>query len=90
MPAEKGKLFEFGAYTGVYLELARAQGWQVSGAELSRWARSIAGTRRKIDLFASTQELAPQERGTFDAVVLWDVIEHVPTRVRWSSRPNRF
>ncbi len=74
---DKGKLFEFGSYTGVYLELAKAQGWEVSGVELSDWARGIAQNKRGLSLFKSIDEIKHPRQNAFDAVVLWDVIEHV-------------
>ncbi len=74
---KRGKLFEIGSYTGVYLEIAKKKGWDVEGAEFSAWARQIALQKRGLKLLASTDELPKEKNGTYDAVVLWDVIEHV-------------
>lgn len=74
---QRGKIFEIGSYTGVYLELARKAGWECQGAEFSAWARKVALEKRGVSLFSSIDEMSPIEKGTFDALVLWDVIEHV-------------
>ena len=73
----KGRLCEIGCYTGIFLELARQQGWDVCGVELSDWARTIASEKRGLTCFPSL-DLAQQTGTLFDSVVLWDVIEHVP------------
>ncbi len=73
----KGSLCEIGCYTGIFLEQARLQGWDVSGVELSDWARSIAAEKRGLRCFSSIEQ--ERQTGTLlDSVVLWDVIEHVP------------
>lgn len=74
---KRGKLFEIGSYTGVYLEVAKSKGWAVCGAEFSSWARQVALQKRSLKLLSSADDLPKEENGTYDAVVLWDVIEHV-------------
>jgi len=73
----KGSLCEIGCYTGIFLEQARQQGWDVCGVELSDWARTIASERRGLRCYSSIEQ-ARQASSLFDSVVLWDVIEHVP------------
>lgn len=71
------KLFELGCGTGVFLDEARGAGWDVSGCEVSEYAAACA---RQRGLIVTTEaagdvQLAPE---SLDAVVLWDVIEHLP------------
>lgn len=73
----KGRLCEIGCYTGIFLEQARQQGWDVCGVELSDWARTIASKKRGLRCYSSMEQ-ASQTGSLFDSVVLWDVIEHVP------------
>lgn len=75
---ERGRLFEVGSYTGIFLELARESGWEVYGIEMSEWARKIARERRKLELFSSLDALQEFTPGSFNSVVMWDVIEHLP------------
>ena len=72
----RGKMFEIGSYTGVYLDLARRDGWEVTGAEFSTWARRVAREKRGLELLSRAEDVPPSGKGMFDAVVMWDVIEH--------------
>jgi len=78
----KGLMFEFGSYTGVFLELAKNDGWSVDGIELSGWARDIAFKKRGIDLRSSIGSVPAARSGTCDCVAIWDVIEHVSDPVK--------
>lgn len=74
----RGRLLEIGAYCGLFMAEAEAGGWQCEGIEPSRWAANMAkenaaGTVYPGTLAANYKKL---ESG-FDAVVAWDVLEHV-------------
>lgn len=72
------KLFDIGAATGFFLNIARNRGWQVSGVEPSSLASELA---RKKGLNVATgifDENFPVPPGSLDVVTMWDVIEHVP------------
>lgn len=73
-----GKLLEVGCATGLLLDEARKVGWEVHGVEISRWASQIAKERFSLDVFCDSLKKAPYQPGTFDAVVMVDVIEHLP------------
>ena len=68
-----GKLLDVGAYTGVFLNLARQAGWTVSGIEPSIWA--VKQTR---NLSIKNDILRPNlfSKSSFEVVTIWDVIEH--------------
>ncbi len=71
-----GRLLDVGSHLGVFVEVARAGGWDAEGVEPSRWAAELARSR---DLPVTQGAVADLERpgGTYDAVTLWDVIEHL-------------
>ena len=71
----RGKLLDYGCGTGHFLAAAQAAGWQVSGLEPNARARQEANGRigQRIDQ-ESLSEFTP---GTFDAITLWHVLEHV-------------
>lgn len=73
-----GKIMEIGAYCGLFLEVAKQAGWQCSGVEPSHWAVQIAAKKDGITVHKGTlsENLAALGSG-FDAVVAWDVLEHV-------------
>jgi len=65
-----GRLLDFGCWVGFLASEAMARGWEVVGVEPSRWAAERARARGV--------EVVEEPSGTFDAVVLGDVIEHLP------------
>lgn len=69
----KGKLLDVGAATGFFVQLANDAGFTASGIELSDHAASI-GRSRGLDVKTGTLADAA---GTYDAVSMLDVIEHV-------------
>jgi len=73
-----GRLLEIGCANGLFLDAMRREGgWQVQGVEINELAARYA--RERLGLDVVTGELAdagfPDE--AFDAVAMWDVLEHV-------------
>jgi SAM-dependent methyltransferase len=74
---DHGRLLDVGCATGEFLEEFRAYpGWSVSGVEISEYAAGITSSKG-IDVFTGTLEQAAFPQGSFDAVTLWDVLEHL-------------
>src|SRR5437016_9987878 len=74
----RGKaLLEVGCHAGVLLDRFRGQGWSVSGVEPDGSAANFARSHYRLDVTASTLEDAGYDPGTFDAVVMLHVIEHL-------------
>jgi 2-polyprenyl-3-methyl-5-hydroxy-6-metoxy-1,4-benzoquinol methylase len=71
------RLLDVGCAHGFYLDAARARGWSVRGLEVSEYAANYA--RRELGLDVDTVSIAtpPANLGTFDAVMMWDVLEHI-------------
>lgn len=69
-----GRLLDVGAYTGLFLSVARQCGWDVVGVEPSRWASEVAQRRYQVSVIPGTTETLQQR--DFDAVTMWDVLEH--------------
>lgn len=75
---EGGRLLDVGCATGVFLDAAAGR-FETEGVELSRWAREIAAERHAVH----AEPLgALAFEGRFDAVTLWDVIEHFEDPLR--------
>ena len=70
------RLLDVGAYLGVFVEVAVDRGWDAWGLELSRWAVDVAQSRG-LNMVRARLEDEPFEKDHFDALTLWDVIEHV-------------
>jgi SAM-dependent methyltransferase len=73
-----GRLLDLGCWTGFLLDEARLRGWSVVGVEPSEFASSFARERLGLDVITSDLFTVSLDRGSFDAVVLGDVIEHLP------------
>jgi len=71
----RGRLLDVGCASGLFLDVARGEGWDVAGVDLNRNSVDAARERgldvRHGDLGA--QDFAP---GGFDVVTLFDAIEH--------------
>lgn len=72
----KGKLLDGGCARGILLDMARKQGWDVLGIEVSPFLAESARNNFGLDVLTSTIEEAVLPENTFDAAILWDVIEH--------------
>lgn len=74
--ARGGRLLEVGCAAGFFLEAAREH-FDVEGVELSAFASDHARRVLGHSVHTGTVFSAQFAAGSFDAVVLWDVIEHV-------------
>jgi 2-polyprenyl-3-methyl-5-hydroxy-6-metoxy-1,4-benzoquinol methylase len=77
-PVEHRRLLDVGAATGFFVEQARLAGWDAEGLEPSEWAASYARERLGLPVRRATLEDARLPGMIFDALTLWEVIEHVP------------
>ena len=75
LPA-KGRLFDVGAATGIFMNLARGRGWEVDGVEPGAWAVRMALENHGVRIHQGVLEAVPLEPATFDAVTMIDFIEH--------------
>jgi SAM-dependent methyltransferase len=72
-----GRLLDVGCSYGAFMEAAQTCGWEVSGVELSKSTSAFARTERHLDVRTGTLEEAAYPDEFFNAVTLWDVIEHL-------------
>ena len=75
-----GVLLDVGSSTGVFAYEAYSEGWQVTGLEPS--TESFDKARRRcsdINWIKCFIEDANFHPGSYDAITLWDVLEHVPS-----------
>ncbi len=75
---DKGSMLDVGAFCGLFVREAIDHGWTAEGVEPSRWAADYARRQMGVRVFdgylaANRARLQP----TYDAVVSWDVLEHV-------------
>jgi SAM-dependent methyltransferase len=75
---QKLALLDLGCWVGFLLAEARQRGWTGVGVEPSAWASALARERFGLDVRTSGLFEADLDPGGFDAVVMADVIEHLP------------
>ena len=76
LPVERPRYLDVGCSTGFVVEAARAAGWDAIGTDLNPSAIEF-GRTRGLDLRAVALEDGGFEEGSFDAVSLFDVLEHL-------------
>jgi SAM-dependent methyltransferase len=73
---QRGRLLDVGCAGGFFVDEARRAGWDASGIDVSapmvEWARDELGLPVTQGAFAS----APPPPEPFDAITMWDYIEH--------------
>lgn len=72
-----GRLLEVGCGVGLFLEAARARGWEVSGVELLEDVARHAREERGLDVRSVELSRAGFAEGELDVVYMNEVIEHV-------------
>lgn len=86
-------LLDVGCATGVFLGAAD-DGWRGVGVELSAEAAELARSQFGLTVHQGTLEQAPLAAAQFDAITMWDVLEHLHEpmaslgRVRELLRPD--
>jgi SAM-dependent methyltransferase len=77
--AEPGRLLDVGCASGLFLDRAATAGWEVAGVEPSEqlFQQARAKLASKGLVLKSVLEEADLPLAGFDAVTLWDVLEHV-------------
>ena len=75
---ERGRVLDVGSGYGYFEKALADAGFEHDGLEVSRHAREAAKARFGFDSLDGTlDDHAAELAGRFDAVTLWDVIEHV-------------
>ncbi len=71
-----GMLLDVGSGTGTFVHTMEKAGWNVSGLEPDANAREIGRKQYNCDIYPS-EELFMLQDGTYDAITMWHVLEHV-------------
>ena len=79
-PYPGARLLDVGCSTGDYLDRARARDWAVHGIELAKHLAVFARVKRGLPVeHGGVDDVVPRfGTETFNAITLWDVIEHLP------------
>ena len=71
-----GNILDIGAGTGAFLNVMQKEGWNITGIEPDETARKKALELYGINL-KEAEKLYSLPPGSFDAITLWHVLEHV-------------
>ena len=85
----KGKLLDVGCGVGHFLATAKRRGWAVKGLDISHAAQAAARQAYGLEVEVGTLEDSSLPRGNFDAITLWDVIEHIRRPIENLKAANR-
>jgi len=72
-----GKLLDIGCYTGIFMRIAQENGWEVYGIEPITWAADIGIKEYRLNIINKSIYKAENLSVRFDAITMWDVIEHL-------------
>ncbi len=71
------KILDFGCGTGEFLNIAKQNHMQVCGYDISDFAKKTVAKKYRIKVKSGPLQKALYAKGSFDAVVAFDVIEHI-------------
>jgi len=73
-----GRLLDVGCGAGSFLVEARKAGYEVAGLEIAPYFVQYCRTEHHLEIYEGQIEEVALERGTFDYITAFDVIEHHP------------
>lgn len=73
---QTGRLLDLGCATGFFMEVAKNDGWDCFGVDVSKFASNHGKNKLGLNIFHGTLENAKFENNYFDVVTMWDYIEH--------------
>ncbi len=76
---DKGRILDIGCSTGLFLHSIQSKyRWESYGVEINEFAANIAKNQYQLNVYVGNLEQASYPPQYFDAVTLWDVLEHLP------------
>ncbi len=74
---QKGRFLDVGCATGVFLDMAKKQGWDVEGVEISQELASYARENFSLKVYVADLTKENLNCKPFQVISLFDVIEHI-------------
>src|SRR5207237_7184941 len=82
LAAGRRRLLDVGAHAGRFIHLAQTRGWQVEGIELNPRTAAYAAAHTGAPVHRVNAHGLALGGHRYDAVVLTDVLEHIPEPVK--------
>ena len=89
LSGDRRRLFEVGFGSGLFLAVAKRQGWQVDGIDTSRTNAELARKKFSLELRTGFFEEMPLPDPRPDALAMLDVIEHIADPHRMIQRAHQ-
>lgn len=86
---KKGKILDIGCASGFFLNMAKRQGFDPHGVDVSKTLCSFAKRHFKLDVFCGTLREMNCPSEYFDVVTMFDVMSHLPRPVESLNEVNR-
>jgi len=86
---KKGRILDIGCAAGFFLNLAKQQGFDPYGVEISKTLCSFAKKEFNLNVFCGTLREMNYPSEYFDVVTMFDVLSHLPTPVQELNEANR-
>jgi 2-polyprenyl-3-methyl-5-hydroxy-6-metoxy-1,4-benzoquinol methylase len=80
-------IFDIGAATGFFLDIARQRGWKTSGSEISKYAARVASRRGHRIFVGSLMDMNTDDK--YGLITMWDVLEHLDHPSEYMKVVNR-
>jgi SAM-dependent methyltransferase len=74
---ESKTILDIGSALGTFLKIAKDRGWDVSGVELSEYGVEYTRKQYGFEVHHGDVTTSNLTAESFDAITMWDVIEHV-------------
>lgn len=84
-----GRILDIGCAAGFFLKVAKENGWDTYGVEISNDTAEIARKRYGLKVLTGSLKATSFIPNFFDVVTMWDVIEHVENPIRTISIISR-
>lgn len=72
----KGALLDYGCAVGLFVQVARDNGWYARGYERSEYAVKYGREVLGLDIQLARDDVDPFQSESFDVVTIWDALEH--------------
>ena len=72
---KKGKILDMGSGIGTFIQIAKDEGWMETGLEISRFGAEYS-KQKGLNIVNSDFNFVLKLKEKFDAVTLWDVVDH--------------
>lgn len=87
--SKKGNLLDIGCSFGTFPKTAENRGWEAYGNDVSKHLSDFAKREMKLNVFHGTLEKAKYQKKFFDAITMFDVLEHLPNPEKTLKECNR-